>query len=172
MEYTINHFYDTYSEMFYFTSDLDKALIARKMEIIDNVIPASNSSIAKSLFVLGKYFDNNKYHRMAEQMLHHVMQEIPAYGSGYSNWAMLLINMLSSFYEIAIVGKNVDEKRKEFNNYYFPNKIFVGSNTEKSLIPLLENKFTEGKTMIYVCENKTCKLPVTKAEEVMKQISE
>ncbi|MEK7689139.1 MAG: thioredoxin domain-containing protein, partial [Deltaproteobacteria bacterium] len=59
MDYTIAHFFDKESGMFFFTSDLsaeaaaqaglDKELIALKMKTTDNVIPASNSSIAKDL---------------------------------------------------------------------------------------------------------------------------
>ena len=47
--------------MFYFTSILDPKLIARKMEITDNVIPASNSIIAHVLNDLGLILDNQKY---------------------------------------------------------------------------------------------------------------
>ena len=38
-------------------------------------------------------------------------------------------------------------------------------------MPLLEGKFIEGQTMIYVCENKVCQLPtadIMKAQQLMK----
>jgi uncharacterized protein YyaL (SSP411 family) len=35
---------------------------------------------------------------------------------------------------------------------------------------LLQNKFREGKTMIYVCQNKVCKLPVETVGRAMDQI--
>jgi len=169
MEYTIQHFYNTESKMFWFTSDLDTGLIVRKMEITDNVIPSSNSSIAKSLFMLGHYFDANEYISMSRQMLNNVKNDISSYGSGYSNWAMLMLNFVSPFYEVAIVGNSVNEKRKQFNEHYLPNRIFAGSKTQSQL-PLLEDKYVEGKTMIYVCENKSCQLPVENPEEALKQM--
>ena len=152
--------------MFYFTSDLDSSLITRKMEIQDNVMPSSNSSMALSLFYLGKYFDNKMYLDLSEMMLQQVQVEIPKYGSAYSNWAMLMQCFLNPLYEIAIVGKDVDEKRKEFSKYYIPNAIFAGSALGSSL-SLLENKVVKGKTYIYVCENKTCKIPVENIEEAI-----
>jgi hypothetical protein len=170
MKYCINHFEDKNTGMFYFTSDEDKALISRKMELSDNVIPASNSSIAKSLFVLGHYFENEAYIAMSKKMLNNMLSEIVNYGSGYSNWAMLLLNFTQPFYEVAIVGKAVDEKRKAFNKHYLPNRIFVGSANESTL-PLLKNRYVAGQTMIYVCSNKTCKEPVTEVLEALKQIS-
>lgn len=67
-DYTIKHFYDVAdgSGMFYFTSDLDAALIARKMELQDNVIPASNSVMANNLFcwvIILKMKNIWRYHR-------------------------------------------------------------------------------------------------------------
>ena len=170
METVIKHFLDKESGMFFFTSDEDKALITRKMELSDNVIPASNSSIAKSLFTLGHHFEKEEYIMMSGTMLNNIISEIENYGAGYSNWALLLSNFCQPFYEIAIVGKSVDEKRKLLNKHYFPNKIFAGSATENSL-PLLKNRFVEKKTLIYVCRNKTCQQPVNEVEEALQQLN-
>lgn len=168
-DYVITHFHDKSSGMFFFTSDIDPPLIARKMEIMDNVIPASNSSMAKSLFLLGHYFDNDTFIKMSSSMLNNIKADISGYGAGYSNWAMLMINFISPFYEIAIVGKDVNKKRKEFNNHYLINKIFVGSQTSSTL-PLLENKFLPEETLIYVCLDKNCQMPVTEVKEVLELI--
>lgn len=170
MKFAIQHFQDKNSAMFFYTSDEDKALITRKMELSDNVIPASNSSIAKSLFVLGHHFEKEEYIEMSRKMLNNMLKEIEGYGAGYSNWALLLCNFCQPFYEIAIVGKSVDEKKKSFNKHYLPNGIFVCNASESSL-PLLKNRFMESKTFIYVCENKTCKQPVTEVDDALQQIN-
>ncbi len=170
MMYCIHHFQDKNSGMFYYTSDQDKALISRKMELSDNVIPASNSSIAKSLFKLAYHFENEEYITMSRKMLNNVLPEIESYGAGYSNWAMLLLHFTQPFYEVVIVGKSVNEKRKEFNKHYHPNVIFAGCETISSL-PLLKNKSKNGETLIYVCENKTCNAPVGSVKDAVKQIN-
>lgn len=170
MDYSISHFYDKNSGMFYFTSDLDPNLIARKMEITDNVIPASNSSIAKSLFSLGTILYNKQYVEMSKQMLLNVRMNMVKYPSGYSNWASLMMNFTGAFYEIAIVGDDALNLRQEFNFHYIPNKLTIGS-VRKSKLPLLENKFVQGSSMIYICIEKSCKLPVANIEEALKQIN-
>ena len=167
MDYAIAHFYDKTSGMFFFTSDIDKVLITRKMELNDNVIPASNSSIAKGLFLLGIYYDNNDYKKMASKMLNNVKENMPKYGSGYSNWGLLLLQQALPFYEVAIVGTDAEKKRKELSLYFIPNKLMAGSKTANTL-PLLQDRYVEGRTFIYVCENKVCKLPIEKVEEAMK----
>lgn len=170
-DYVIQHFQnkETSTGMFYFTSDLDSSLIARKTETMDNVIPASNSVMANNLFLLGTYFDNENYLSHSRQMLHNIQPMIPKYGSGYSNWALLLLNQVTPQYEIAIVGNEAMNKRKAFAQHFIPNKIFIGSTMESSL-PLLENKYVQGKTMIYVCQHKTCRLPVTEVTDAIQQI--
>ena len=168
-DYTIAHFYDETSGMFFFTSDIDPPLIARKTELNDNVIPSSNSSMAKGLFLLGQYFDHAPYLDKANQMLKNVYDGMPKYGSGYSNWGILLLNQTYPFYEIAVVGKDVVKKNQEFAKQYIPNKLMVGSTTESTL-PLLEYKYVEDQTTIYVCQNKSCQLPVTEVLEALKQI--
>ena len=169
MKYVLAHFQDEHSSMFFFTSDIDKALISRKMELSDNVIPASNSSIAKSLFILGHHFEKEEYVAASRKMINNVLGEIENYGAGYSNWAMLLQFFIQPFYEVAIVGKSVDEKRKSLNKHYYPNKIFAIS-AETSTLPLLINRFKKDETLIYVCRNKTCLQPVKDVEAALKQM--
>ena len=169
-EYTLEHFYDSESGMFYFTSDLDAPLIARKKEIADNVIPSSNSSLAKALFYLSIYFENKKYAEISTQMLNNVKDAMPAYGSGYSNWGILFLHLASPFNEIVIAGSDAEQKRNDLNQTYLPNKILAGSDDGKSKLSLLENRYMQGKTLVYVCKNKTCKLPVENVSEALRQI--
>jgi len=171
MEYSLNHFFDQNSGMFFFTSDLDNPLIVRKFEITDNVIPASNSSIAKSLFILGHIFSQKKYLETSQQMLQNVKQDITKYGPGYSNWSTLILYNTFPFYEIAVIGdKSKDLQKELLTNHYLPNKIIVGSN-KNSDIPILKNKFRKDETQIYVCENGACQQPTSKIEDAVLQIT-
>jgi uncharacterized protein len=170
MEYAIEHFRDENSGMFFFTSDRAKPLITRKMELADNVIPASNSSIAKSLFLLGHFFEEEKYIQMSHAMLNNILPEIESYGAGYSNWAMLHLYFTHPFYEIAIVGKSVDEIYKAFQKHYVPNVIFAGS-AAPGYLPLIKDRFVEDQTMIYVCTNKTCLEPVKNVDDAINYLN-
>ncbi|MEW6468257.1 MAG: thioredoxin domain-containing protein [Bacteroidota bacterium] len=166
MRYSIVHFLDRESGMFFFTSDLDPELIARKMETSDNVIPASNSSIARSLFCLYHYYGNAEYLNMSRQMLVNMEHFIADYPSGYSNWARLHIWLTAPFREVAIVGNSVNEMRQAMQQHYLPNVIFAGSSSASKL-PLLQNRFAENRTLIYVCEDRSCQQPVEDAEKAL-----
>lgn len=163
MQYVLKHFEDETTNLFFFNADYDNKLIARKKEIQDNVIPASNSSIGKSLFYLGKYFGNKDYLASAEKMVRQILQSIAPYGSAYSNWSIYVLHLSYPFKEIVFAGDQAHKKRKEFFRSYKTNCIIAGSKI-KSKMPLLKERVVENKTLIYVCENNACKLPVEEME--------
>ena len=169
--YTFDHFYDETSNMFYFTSNEDQALVSRSIEYRDNVIPASNSIMAKNLFKLSHYFDNDHFSKTAVTMLNNVKPEMQEYPSGYSNWFDLMLNFTNPFYEVAIVGKDAKQKISELNKTYLPNKLIAASTSENNM-PLLENRYNPNNTLIYVCVNKACKLPVSEVDQAIKFLKE
>ncbi|WP_313791499.1 thioredoxin domain-containing protein [Lacinutrix neustonica] len=168
-DYAFDAFYNESSQLFQFTSKKEQALVVKTFEYRDNVIPASNSIMAKNLFKLALYFDNQYYYKTATAMLHNVKPEMSKYGSAFSNWLDLMLNYTKPFYEVAIVGEQAIDKASVLNTHYIPNKIVAGSTTENEL-PLLKNRFSEGETFLYVCENNACKLPTTSTIEAINLI--
>lgn len=167
--YSITHFYDEKSGMFFYTSNLDPSLIARKMEITDNVIPSANSQMAKNLFVLGQYFYNDDYINKSKIMLSNVKKEALTGGPYYANWDILMTWITNEPYEVAIIGNNCMDKRKEFDQYYLPN-VFLSGGKNEGTLELLKDKNVAGKTTIYACQNKTCKKPETEVNKVVLEL--
>ena len=167
IQYSLNNFYDKNSKMFYFTSSIDPKLVARKMEVNDNVIPSSNSVMANALYDLGCLLYNNEYKQMALTIANNIKPEMEKYISSYANYSSLMLKEIYPFYEVAVVGQEAKKKILEINKRYSPNKLFVGSINESSL-KLLKGKFIEGETMIYICENRSCQLPTSIVAEAKK----
>ncbi|WP_157543978.1 thioredoxin domain-containing protein [Mucilaginibacter paludis] len=166
-EHTLDHFYDNATGMFFYTPDYGEQLIARKFEVMDNVMPSSNSVMARNFKKLSLLFDESEYEAIAAQLLRNVKKLMAKYGSAYSNWAMLLLEDVMGTYEIAITGNNAGAMRREVEKRYVPNKIILGGT--KGSLPLLHDKFST-QTRIFVCVDKTCQLPVTEASSAFKQI--
>jgi uncharacterized protein YyaL (SSP411 family) len=80
-DYAILHYYDKASGMFYYTADDDEHLIARKYEIMDGVIPASNSVMARNLKKLGLFFDQEEYLDISAQMLRNIVPHLAKYST-------------------------------------------------------------------------------------------
>ncbi|MBP6732648.1 MAG: thioredoxin domain-containing protein, partial [Chitinophagales bacterium] len=169
-DHVVQHFYNANTGMFFYTSVTDEPLIARKTESSDNVIPASNSSMAKVLFTLGSIYDNKAYLDMSKRALLNMRDNVAGYPSFYANWAMLTDWFANEPYEIAITGPDALAVKKAFDKHFLPNCIFVGSVTE-SRVPLLLQKHKPDETLIYVCINKTCQLPVYEVSDALKQIT-
>ena len=168
-EYSISKFYNSENGMFYFTESNLTSAIDRKTEIVDNVIPSSNAFMAENLFKLGHYFFDEGYNGKSSQMLKNILPTIKKNPSSYSKWLSLYLNYSQPFYELAISGKGSKEKLQELFSYYIPN-ILVSSSKENSDLPLLQNKYVEDETLIYVCTNGVCKLPVNSIGKALKQI--
>ena len=167
-EWVLSNFRDLDSPMLFYTPANGESLIARKHEIMDNVIPAANSVMSQNLKHLGLLFDEIRYTDKADAMLAAVHPQIKTYGSAYSNWAIQMMNEVFGINEIALTGNSINQLRKELNKRYIPNKIILAGTN--SVLPLLKDKQSI-ETKIYICRNKSCQLPVTTVEEALKLIN-
>ena len=165
----IAYFYQRDAAAFYYTSKHTEVLITRKFEIMDNVIPSSNSVMTRQLYKLGLIFDEPSYVEISAQLLANVFPQIKSYGSAYSNWGIQLLEEVYGCYEIAITGKQALSLRKLVDQQYIPNKILLGGTAEN--LPLLTGRVTE-HDLIYVCKNNTCSLPVANLADLKKLIFE
>jgi uncharacterized protein YyaL (SSP411 family) len=168
-DYTFDHFFDDTSKLFFFTSDVDEQLITRNIELNDNVIPASNSIMARNLAKLSHYFSNAYYLKTSKQMLNNVKESIESYPAGYSNWLQLMSDFSTHYYEVAISGADAILKLKEMNQTYIPNKLIAGA-TKDSKLPLMESRYNDDETFIYICVDGACQLPVTDVEKALGQM--
>jgi uncharacterized protein len=168
--YVYQNFWDEDDQLFFFTDSNAEELIVRKKEIFDNVIPSSNSMMAKNLYQLGLILDREDFKDLSKLMLGKMKELLTKNVDYLTNWACLATQMVSPTVEIAIVGNQFLEFRKQVDSQYFPNKIICGTD-EKSQLPLLENReATSNKTSIYVCYDKMCQLPVNSVEKAFEQI--
>jgi uncharacterized protein YyaL (SSP411 family) len=143
--------------MCYYTS-VNTELIARKMELNDNVIPATNSVMAHNFHKLSYFYRKEKWKENAEQMLANVYDGMEMYGSGYSNWAVLLLQLINSMEEIEIVGAKANEIRQNTNKKFKIGTIYSGG-TNFSL-PILQEKTFTSKTVLYRCHGESCDAPI------------
>jgi uncharacterized protein len=170
IQHVIANFFDESDGFFFYTPKNSEALIARKKEIFDNVIPSSNAVMAQNLNQLGVLLDRDEWRKMAEAMvgaLSHLVKSEPGF---MAHWAIVQMEIKKGFSEIVFVGPGVDMLRKKLQHNFLPFSLVQGSETEGSL-PLQKGKAAiEGKPTVYVCYNKSCQLPVHSVDEALKQI--
>ena len=169
-DYVITKFYDDKSGMFFYTNVDDEVLVTRKMEIYDNVIPASNSIFARDLFLMSHYYSDSSYKDLSLQMLNNVIDKFRTTGSSLSNWGLLLMDELQAKTEIAISGTNAQKLLVDMQGNYLPNVVWAVDNKANDNNELLTKRYVAGKTLIYVCVNNACQLPVETAVEALEII--
>jgi len=168
VNYAIKNFYDEKSGLFFYTSSNSENLVVRKIDVSDNALPSSNAVMAEVLYYLSTYFENDDYLHKSSGMLSRlsgIMNANPAY---YAQWCYLAGLFSHGTYEVAIMGKDAVKKSLELQKTYLPKCLFMGGTSEN--LPLLEDKMPVNKTIIYVCTNKTCKLPVEEVSAALNQL--
>ncbi len=167
--YAIANFQDRRDGYFWFTDQKSHNLVARKKEVLDQVIPSANSSMAHVLFELGKIFENRGYIDMAKQMVAALGKSITQYPGAFSNWAMLHQHLSGSFYEIVIAGPEAVPKAAALFMHYHPLEIML-TGRRRSDVPIFMDRYRDDRTLIYVCVNNTCKQPVERVEDAAELI--
>ncbi|NJN42450.1 MAG: thioredoxin domain-containing protein, partial [Flammeovirgaceae bacterium] len=170
LQHTIENFYDNEDGYFHYTSKQAEELIARKKEIFDNVIPSSNGVMAKNLFYMGVIMDNDEWKKISSEMVLKLSATIRTEPAYLSNWGIVYSENVSDFAEVVIVGKDAASIRQEMVKEYLPFTVFMGTTTTSDLPLIKEKTSPNDKTTIYVCYNKTCKLPVHTVAEALQQI--
>lgn len=170
IEKVLEEFYDSAEQLFFYTSSKGEALIARKKELFDNVIPSTNSMMAMNLHKMGIFYENTYYLELAEQMVGRLKELIATEPDYLTYWAVLATHLARPTAEIAVVGKGAGKLAATLKEKYLPNKVIAASENG-SKIPLLSNKGAAGdKATIYVCYNRTCQRPVHTVEEAIVQL--
>jgi len=168
-DYLITHFKEDDTDFFFYTSDIDAPLIARKIDFSDNVTPSSNSSLAMGLLKLSRFFYNQPYEALTNEMIKAVKQSAMMNPTFYSYWLSTATNLAFPFYELGIVGDNYEQERGKIDRMFLPNVVVFGGKGDNNL-EILKNRYSEGKTLFYVCENRVCQLPVEDPNEAIEQI--
>ena len=167
----LENFYDESEGFFFYTDRRSEELIVRKKELFDNVIPGSNSMAASVLHALGLHLDEQNFIELAAKMVSKVKKLLLAEPSHMTAWASAALAQVHPPAEVAVAGPEAEQFRINLEKKYFPDKIITGS-TRQSRIPLLQERFLDGETMIYVCRDKACKLPTDRVEEAWKEMEQ
>jgi uncharacterized protein YyaL (SSP411 family) len=174
----IEEFWDDESGGFYFTGKSHESLIVRSKDYFDNATPSGNSVAAMLLVRLAALTGRDNYRNLATAVLREIGDQARRYPSGFGYALSAVDFLLSTPKEVAIVGKDATDigpLLAETWRRYIPNKVVApgfGDDPEAGQItPLLANRaLSNNLATAYVCENFTCKLPVTNVSELSKQL--
>jgi uncharacterized protein YyaL (SSP411 family) len=169
----IEKFWDSNEGGFYLTSNDHESLIHRPKDFNDNATPSGSSAAAFALLRLWKLTGEQKWADHAVRTMESMAGLIPKHPAAFAHWLCALDFYLGRVKEIAISGNPDDPQTKKLLNEvfrtYLPNKV-VACGIDGDVF-LLENRPQIGDLpTAYVCENFSCKLPVTTPEDLSKAL--
>ena len=177
----IGEFWDEEAGGFFYVGRSGEQLIVRNKDFFDNATPSGNSVAAGLMLRLAVLTENEAYHRRAVTIFRLLRDTVARHPSGFGCLLSALDFYLSTPKEIAVVAapgnSGGEELLREVWRRYLPNKVVALSNgadeDASSSLPLLRDRpAIDGRATAYVCEHYACKQPVTRPEELAKQLEE
>ncbi|MCB0830519.1 MAG: thioredoxin domain-containing protein [Solirubrobacterales bacterium] len=176
-ETMIDRFADPARGGFFTTSHDHEELIARRKDVGDHPIPSGSSSAALGLLKLSALTGEATYRRKAEEVLKLLAPAIARQPSAFGHLLQALALYGSSSPELAITwtadsgmgdaAPLVREARRRFR----PNLVMAAGPEGTDTPPLLRERIAvKGAPAAYVCENFTCKAPVTEPADLGKEL--
>lgn len=180
----LNSFWDRQEEGLFFSADDAESIIFRQKESYDGALPSGNSIAALDLLRLGRLTMERDFEEKAEAILKAFSKDISRMPIAYSQMIIALDFLLGKSKEIIIAGEmETEETQKMLEIVYkkfIPNKVvsFLPKDEKKAecvvnLIPFIKEHLPlEGKNSVYICENYSCKFPITDIKKLEEFLNE
>ena len=173
--YMIEHFWNDPEKSFYFTADTHESLIIRPKNYYDLSVPSGNSVASNVLLKLHHLTQNEKFLEISKKILESngtSAAENP-FAFGYLLNVMNLY--LNSPTEITIINTENSEIVNSLYKKFLPEGLIIPIKTEQSLQSLSEYPFFEGKefsnhTVVTICRNFSCSLPLSELSEIERSL--
>ena len=141
-------------------------LFMNSISVLDTDLPSGNAQAVNNLLMLSEFYYDTRsdWKSTAEAMLAVGQAETGAAPAFAGTWIQALLLSSNPPFEVVVLGDDAVIARNNMDLGFRPDVIFLGGASEGE-IPLLAYKLVEGRTMIYVCQNKTCKFPTDDTQE-------
>ena len=166
----VRHFGDPESGFFLYTHDGQSDVVVRKKEIYDGATPSGNSMMAFNLLYLSVIFDEPGWGERARSMALELQRPVVTYPGSFGIWATLFQAFTYTIPEVVITGEQPEKARKEFLSHLIPYRVFQSADRKDTQFPLLRDKPIEKLTLIFLCKNYTCQLPVNEVATAVRNL--
>jgi uncharacterized protein len=171
-EATIERFGDPERGGFYSTSSDHEELIARRKEVGDHPIPSGNSSAAMGLLRLAALTGERRYEEAAAGVFALFAKPAVQHPDAFAHMLRALDFHLSPTREVALVGDGLGELAQIVRKKPLFHLVLAGGPEGSEGPPLLADRTTvDGQPAAYVCQNFTCRLPVTDPNDLRRQMT-
>jgi len=170
-------FFDEKNGGYFSNSGQDKNVFVRMKDDNDGAEPAASSIAALNLLRLSQIHDDLKMAERAKKTIDAFAAILSQFPAGMPQMLVAVENSLGKPRQIVIAGKKDSPETKallkEVHRRFLPNTIVILADANEGQKYLGENNeairamsLVEGKPAAYVCENFTCKAPLTDPKQL------
>ncbi|XP_052842164.1 LOW QUALITY PROTEIN: spermatogenesis-associated protein 20 [Drosophila gunungcola] len=161
-------FWDERNGAYFFSQEDAPNVIVRLKEDHDGAEPCGNSVSARNLVLLAHYYEENAYQEKAEKLLN-FFADVSPFGHALPEMMSALLMHENGLDLVAVVGPDSPSTQRFVEicrKFYIPSMIIVHvdpANPDDSSNHRLQTKFkmVNGKTTVYICHERACRMPVT-----------
>lgn len=166
-ENVITRFFDTEHHIFRYNPVDFPAPGHEVFEVGDNVIPSSNSSMAKALYILHQITYKPEWREMAVQMLKSVQKNMEKQAPYYGNWGILALWISQGTYTAVFCGPEAYNRHREFQQHFYPTVFSVPLSSNTGFPAMMTGKYNVAKNQVFVCSASECYAPVETTEALV-----
>jgi len=169
----IQQFSEADTGFFYFTPQFQTDILIRKKEVYDGATPSGNAVMCYNLLYLSVLFDEPEWKNRAELLIRSLQHAIIKHPTSFGVSAAVLQQMVIGTQEIVLTGTEANKYISRINKVYLPNKVLQTAVTSENAaaFPMLSNKsFDKEPVVFYLCENYTCKKPLTSFDDFLANV--
>jgi uncharacterized protein YyaL (SSP411 family) len=177
----IELFWDDADGGFFFNRHGETDILAAIKEAYDGPVPSGNSIAAENLLRIGALTDDEGMRRRARDIFLAFGAQLEESPLAHTQMLSAVDLYLNSPTQIVIAGDDLEDASEfvdEISRHFLPDKViaFAGSRADDEagpdLVPMTEGKIAiQGKPTVYICENYTCRDPVTELENLRRMLS-
>ena len=151
-------------------NDREPELVLRLKDDYDGAEPSGNSAMALALLRLGRMTGREDFRASADRTLRAFAPRMKTGGAGLPQMLVALELALARPVEIGLAGEREDPQIQEMlravHKHFLPWAVVMMASDAAIPMPAVD-----GHATAYVCENYSCKLPVTDAAALESQIA-
>jgi uncharacterized protein YyaL (SSP411 family) len=165
----IERFWDAEGGGLYFTAQDHEKLLTRTKDFFDNATPSGNSVAADVLVRMAAVLDRDDYRKKAGDIFRTTAGFLKQYASGFGRMLGAMDFYIGPSREIALAG-SPEPFLPILRKYYIPRAV-IAAGTDDRIALLRDRQMIGGQPTAYICENFTCKAPITGVREFQEQLN-
>jgi len=158
---------------YYYSSESNKEVFIRKVDLYDNTIPSGNAVMSSILLDYGLIRADMKSMEAAMKMVVSTRKDMVRYPTAYGEWLTQSVRLAAGPFLVFPINEQDEQQFFELKSLFLPNCI-VSSIAQKQTLNEIDFKTEDqnkrGMEGFYICRGDSCEMPARNLNELLDRI--